>query len=377
MKFETRCVQVGVSKTEQTGSISTPIYQTATFRHPGLGMTTGYDYSRSGNPTREQLEKAIANLEQGSKGFAFASGMAAFDAVLRLFNPGDHLIVSDDLYGGTYRILEHIYSKTGLSVTYVDTTDVKEVERVVSSNTKAIIIETPSNPLMKITDIQAVAKLAKKSNLMLIVDNTFMTPYWQCPLTLGADIVIHSATKYLGGHNDLVAGLAVVKDKSLGEQLYFIQNSVGSILGPQDSWLLLRGMKTLSVRLEKSQQNAFEIALWLKEHPKVSKVYYPGLVEHPGYELMKKNSNGFGGMVSFDVVDSALVEKVLFSLELITFAESLGGVESLITYPVKQTHADIPQEIRESKGLTNRLLRLSVGIEHVNDLIDDLDQVLS
>ncbi len=377
MKFETRCVQVGVSKTEQTGSISTPIYQTATFRHPGLGMTTGYDYSRSGNPTREQLEKAIANLEQGSKGFAFASGMAAFDAVLRLFNPGDHLIVSDDLYGGTYRILEHIYSKTGLSVTYVDTTDVKEVGRVVSSNTKAIIIETPSNPLMKITDIQAVAKLAKKSNLMLIVDNTFMTPYWQCPLTLGADIVIHSATKYLGGHNDLVAGLAVVKDKGLGEQLYFIQNSVGSILGPQDSWLLLRGMKTLSVRLEKSQQNALEIALWLKEHPKVSKVYYPGLVEHPGYELMKKNSNGFGGMVSFDVVDSALVEKVLFSLELITFAESLGGVESLITYPVKQTHADIPQEIRESKGLTNRLLRLSVGIEHVNDLIDDLDQVLS
>ncbi len=377
MRFETRCVQSGVCKSETTGSISTPIYQTATFRHPGLGKSTGFDYSRTGNPTRQVLEKAIAGLEGGSCGLAFSSGMAAISAVLHLFKAGDHLIVSDDLYGGTYRLLEQVYNNFGLEVSYVDTSDLTRVERAITASTRAILIETPTNPLMKVTDISAVSNLARQHQLLLIVDNTFMTPYWQQPLTLGADIAVHSATKYLGGHNDLVAGLLVVKNKDLGEKLYFIQNSIGAILGPQDSWLLLRGLKTLAVRLEKGQQNALNIARWLKAHSQVTRVYYPGLTDHPGYQIMKKNSTGFGTMISFEVSQPFLVEQVLSKLQMIAFAESLGGVETLITFPAEQTHADIPEEVRESLGINNRLLRLSVGIEHVDDLISDFAQALT
>ncbi|WP_366921504.1 PLP-dependent aspartate aminotransferase family protein [Metallumcola ferriviriculae] len=377
MKIETKCVWAGVSKNEKTGSISMPIYQTATFKHPGLTESTGYDYSRTGNPTREAVEKSIAELESGTRGLAFSSGMAAISAFIHLFKSGDHIIVSNDLYGGTYRLLEQIYASLGLKVTYVNTSDLAQMEKAVKGITKGILIESPSNPMMKIADISLIADFARRHGLLLAVDNTFMTPYWQQPLSLGADIVIHSASKYLGGHNDLVAGLIAVKDPGLGEKLGFIQNSIGSILGPQDSWLLLRGLKTLAVRLEQSQKNAFELVHWLKKHPQVKSVYYPGLKEHPGYQIMTKNCTGFGAMISFEVAQPALIGTVLNRLKLISFAESLGGVESLITFPCQQTHADIPKEIRDELGITDCLLRLSVGIEHVGDLINDLDQALT
>ncbi|GAW93689.1 trans-sulfuration enzyme family protein [Calderihabitans maritimus] len=376
MKIDTRLVQVGVGWDEKTGAISMPIYQSATFRHPALGQSTGFDYSRTGNPTRQVLEDSMAELDGGSRGFAFASGMAAITAILMLFSPGDHLVVSDDLYGGTYRVLEQVFRRFGLKASYVDTSDLKKVEEAIEEKTKALFIETPTNPLLKITDISRGASLAQRYNLLTIVDNTFMTPYLQKPLELGADIVVYSATKYLGGHNDLVGGIVVVKNEELAEKMFFIQNSCGMILGPQDCWLLLRGLKTLGVRMDRHQQNALEIARWLKEHPLVEKVYYPGLPEHPGYELCLRQAAGWGGMLSFTVKDAGRVEKILSRLKIISFAESLGGVESLITYPVTQTHADIPEEMRLRAGVTDKLLRLSVGLEAADDLIEDLSQAM-
>lgn len=376
MKLETRLVQTGVKWDTRTGAVSMPIYQSATFQHPRLGESTGFDYSRSGNPTRQVLEDAIAAAESGQRGLAFASGMAAITTLLYLFQPGDHLIVSDDLYGGTYRLFEQIFSNFGLEFTFVDTSDLTAVEAKLKQNTKAVFIETPSNPLMKITDIRGITTLAKSKNLLTIVDNTFMTPFFQRPLELGADIIIHSGTKYLGGHNDLVAGLLVTGDQALGDKLYFYQNATGAILGPQDCWLLIRGLKTLGIRLERQQENALQLAQRLQQHPAIEQVFFPGLSNHFGYQLHLSQAKGYGGMLSFKVKNPDIVPQILERIKIIAFAESLGGVETLITYPTVQTHADIPQEIREAKGISNTLLRLSVGIEAVGDLIEDLEQAI-
>lgn len=357
--------------------MSFPIYQSATFRHPGLHQTTGYDYSRLQNPTREELENTIAALEKGDFSFAFSSGMAAVSTVLKLFSTGDHIIVSDDLYGGTYRIFQELYQKYGIAFSYVDTSRISEIEKALTGKTAAFFIETPSNPMMKVTDIAAAVELARSKNILTIVDNTFLTPYFQRPLEHGADVVIHSGTKYLGGHNDTLAGFVATDSAALAERLKLIQKSEGAILAPFDSWLLLRGIKTLGIRLEKQQHNALTIASWLQKQNKVDKVYYPGLPEHEGYDLSKKQASGFGGMISFSVKDAGLVEKILGKVKLIIFAESLGGVESLITYPIVQTHSAIPAEMRERLGVNDRLLRLSVGIEAVDDLISDLEQAMS
>ncbi len=375
MKFETRIAQLGVGR-DVSGSISTPIYQSATFRHPALGESTGYDYSRSGNPTRQALEEGIADLEGGCRGFAFASGMAALTALLMLFKPGDHLIATDDLYGGTYRLFQQVFLNYDITVDYVDTSNINKLAQAIKKNTKAIFIETPTNPTMKITDIKKVVEMVASKDILTIVDNTFLTPYLQRPLELGADLVIHSASKYLGGHNDLIAGLIVAKDEDLAEKIYFTQNATGGILGPQDSWLLIRGMKTLSLRMERHEATAHSLASWLKSQSWVERVYYPGLESHPGHSLNKKQSRGSGGMISFTVSREVLVEKIINCVKLISFAESLGGVESLITFPAKQTHGDIEPEIRERLGITDSLLRLSVGIEDGNDLINDLKQAV-
>lgn len=376
MKIATEAVQVGLEWDSRTGSVAVPIYQTATFRHPGLGQSTGYDYSRSGNPTRETLEKGIARLDGGARGFAYSSGMAAIANLLLLFKSGDHLIVTEDLYGGTCRLFDKIFTQYGLTFTYVDTSDLAAVQTAITPATKALFVETLTNPLLKFADLPALASLCRASNLLLIADNTFLTPYLLRPLDYGADITVYSATKYLSGHNDTVAGLAVVKDPILAEQVYFHQNSVGAVLGPQDSWLVIRGMKTLGVRLDRHQENALKIASWLKKQPKVAKVFYPGLEEHPHHQLMKRDTRGFGAMIAFEVTDHALVEQLLLKTRLISFAESLGGVESLITFPEVQTHADIPPELRQRLGINNVLLRLSVGIEDVDDLIEDLRKAL-
>ncbi|NTV89705.1 MAG: PLP-dependent transferase, partial [Clostridiales bacterium] len=352
------------------------IYQSATFRHPGLNRSTGYDYSRVQNPTREELENTIAELENGRHGFAFSSGMAAISAVLSMFSPGGHLLVSDDLYGGTYRLFEEVYKRYGIDFSYVDTSDINEVKSGLKDNTKAIFIETPSNPMMKVTDLLSVCGIAKGKGILTIVDNTFLTPYYQKPLELGADLVLHSGTKYLAGHNDTLAGLVVVKDEGLAEKLAFIQKSTGAVLGPFDSWLVLRGIKTLAVRLDRQQQNAMKIAQWLRNHDEIETVYYAGLPDHQDYDVSLRQSTGFGGMLSFTVKRIELIERMLERLKLVLYAESLGGVESLITYPSVQTHAAIPDEIRNRIGVNDRLLRLSVGIENVDDIINDLEQAM-
>jgi len=376
LNIETRLVHGCKGFDPHTGAVSFPIYQSATFRHPGLYQTTGYDYSRLQNPTREELENTVACLEDGKYCFAFASGMAAVSTVLSLFAPGDHIIVSDDLYGGTYRIFEEIYKKYGMEFSYIDTSKTGEVEKYIKSNTAAVFIETPSNPMMKVTDIAFAAGLARSKNILTIVDNTFLTPYFQKPLGLGADIVIHSGTKFLGGHNDTLVGFIVVNDDSLSERLKLIQKSEGAVLAPFDSWLILRGIKTLGVRLQRQQENALKIAHWLKQHKNVEDVYYAGLPGHEGYSISKRQSSGFGSMISFAVKNTAMVEKVLEKVKVIIFAESLGGVESLITYPIVQTHSAIPVEMREKLGVNEKLLRLSVGIEAVEDIICDLEQAL-
>jgi cystathionine gamma-synthase len=372
MKIESVLAQIGSLSEPGTGAVSFPIYQATAFRHPRLGQSTGFDYSRSKNPTRAVLEQAIAELEQGDAGFACSSGMAALQTVFALFSQGDHLIVSLDLYGGTYRLIEKVMGRFGVSATYVDTNDLDALESASRPNTKAVLIETPTNPLMMITDLEKVCGWAKAKGYVAIVDNTLLTPFFQRPIELGADIIVHSATKYLGGHNDVLAGLIVTKGKELSEQVAFLHNSIGAVLNPQDSWLLMRGMKTLALRMERHQYNATKIAEFLQAHPMVEQVYYPALPSHPGYEVQSRQSSGNTGIFSFRMKDAWTIEPILRHIQLIAFAESLGGVESLMTYPAVQTHADIPEEIRRQVGVDDRLLRFSVGIEHVDDLIGDL-----
>jgi cystathionine beta-lyase/cystathionine gamma-synthase len=377
MNIATQAVQIGLEWDSRTGAVTVPIYQTATFRHPELGQSTGYDYSRSGNPTRQALEAGIARLDGASRGFAYSSGMAAITSILLLFKQGDHLIVTEDLYGGTYRLFEQIFSQYGLEFTYVDTSDSRLVEEAIRPNTKGFFVESLTNPMLKVADIRALAAISKKRGLLCIVDNTFLTPYLLKVLDLGADIALYSGSKYLSGHNDTICGLVTVKDPELAERVYFLQNGAGAVLGPQDSWLTIRGMKTLSIRLDRQQQNALRIASWLKSNPQVSRVFYPGLEDHPGHGLMKEQGRGFGAMIAFEVHSPELVKKLLLKTELISFAESLGGVETLITFPAVQTHADIEPEKRELLGINNRLLRLSVGIEDVDDLIADLQNAFA
>ena len=377
MNIATKAVQIGLEWDSRTGAVTVPVYQTATFRHPGLGQSTGYDYSRSGNPTRQTLENGIAKLDNGCRGFAYSSGMAAIASVLLLFRSGDHLIVTEDLYGGTCRLFDQIFTQYGLEFTYVDTSNTASVQEAIRQNTKALFVETLTNPLLKFADIPALSAICHAHQLLLIADNTFLTPYLLRPLDLGADITVYSATKYLAGHNDTVSGLAVARETDLAEKIYFHQNAAGAVLGPQDSWLTIRGMKTLGIRLDRQQENALKLARWLSGHPCVRKVHYPGLADHPNHELMKQQAGGFGAMIAFEVDNPSLVEQILLKTELISFAESLGGVESLITFPEVQTHADIPVELRQRLGINNVLLRLSVGIEDAGDLIADLAQAFA
>lgn len=375
MDINTLCIH-GREDKNPTGAVSVPIYQSATFAHPGVGKSTGYDYSRLQNPTREQLEKTVAKLENGIDAMAFSTGMAAITALMELFKIGDHIISSDDLYGGTHRLFHNISEKNGLTFDFVDTSDLSQIKNKIKKETKAIFVETPTNPMMQVTDIAAVSEIAKSNNLLLIVDNTFLTPYYLKPLDLGADIVIHSGTKYLSGHNDTLSGFLIVKNDELSEKLRFIYKTTGACLSPFDSWLMIRGIKTLGVRMEKQQENAIKVAEWLCSHPKIKSVYYPGLASHPQYEISKKQASGFGAMISFEVDSEQTAINLLERLNLIYYAESLGGVESLITYPMLQTHADIPKEEREAKGINEKLIRLSVGLEYVDDIISDLKQAL-
>lgn len=376
LRIESRLAQIGSMEDPATGAINYPIYHATAFRHPRLGQSTGFDYIRTKNPTRSVLEEAAAALESGDAGFACASGMAALTTVFTLFGQGDHLIVSLDLYGGTYRLLERILSKYGISASYVDTNDLEGLEAARQPGTKAVFIETPTNPLMMITDVEAVCTWARRHGLLTIVDNTLLTPFFQRPLELGADIVVHSATKYLGGHNDVLAGLIVTKGAELSAEMAVLHNSLGAVLAPNDSYQLMKGMKTLALRMERHESNALAIARYLQEHPAIAEVFHPGLPDHPGYAIQNRQSSGNTGIFSFKVKEASYVEPLLRHIGLIAFAESLGGVESLMTYPAIQTHADIPAEIRDAVGVDDRLLRFSVGIEHVDDLISDLGQAL-
>lgn len=373
--IETKCIhpEKGESHCDNTGAVSFPIYQTATFAHEGFGNSTGYDYSRLQNPTREQVEKIVAGLESGTDAVAFSSGMAAVSTVMELFRPGDHIIVDEDLYGGSVRLFLNISKKNGVDVTVIDIAR-ENIEPYITEKTKAIYLETPTNPMMNIVDIEKVSEIARSHKLLLIVDNTFLSPYFQNPLRLGADIVIHSGTKYLGGHNDTLAGFVVAGSEEIAEKIRFVSKTTGAILSPFDSWLILRGIKTLSIRMEQAQKNAIRLADWLKERPEVQRVIYPGLKEHPGHEIIKKQARGFGAMLTFEVVSEEVAHQILNKVNLIQFAESLGGVETLVTYPITQTHADVPPQLLEKNGINHRVLRLSVGIENVEDLIADLEQ---
>ena len=366
----------GIDGDETTGAVNVPVYQTSTYKQDGLGKDRGWEYSRTGNPTRAALEKLIADLEGGNYGFAFASGLAAINTVLSLFRRGDKLVVSDNIYGGTFRILDNVFKNFDITYKIVDTSDLKAVEDAIDDSVKAVYIETPANPLLTITDIEAVSEISHRYGKLVIVDNTFLTPYLQRPLTLGADIVLHSGTKYLGGHSDTVSGLVAVKDKELADRLYYLQNAIGGVLAPWDSFLVIRGIKTLGVRMDRHVQNAGKIAKWLNESGYVSKVYYPGLESDPGYEIQKKQADGAGAMISF-VLDERYDYRTFFEkLKLITLAESLGGVESLVCHPASMTHAAIPADIRRSVGIVDELIRLSVGIEDADDLIADLKQAI-
>jgi cystathionine gamma-lyase/homocysteine desulfhydrase len=375
MRKKTKFIHGGISRDPYTGAVSTPIYQVSTYKQDGVGNFK-YEYSRTGNPTRESLEKLIADIEGGSRGFAFGSGMAAITAVIQLFSAGDHIIATDDVYGGTFRVMTKVLNRFHLDVTFVDTSDVEKVREAIKPNTKAIYVETPTNPLLKITDLKAIGELSKENGLKFIVDNTFSTPYWQNPLKLGADIVLHSATKYLGGHSDVVAGLVVVNDEALGNDLHFVQNSTGGILGPQDSWLLIRGIKTLGIRMEEIEQNTIEVVKFLQKHPAVQRIYYPGLEEHPGHDIHKSQAEGYGGMISFTVESEEKALDVVKKVHYFTLAESLGAVESLISIPPLMTHASIPRERRHELGIEDGLIRISVGIEDIEDLLEDLETAL-
>lgn len=356
------------------GAVATPIYQTATFSHPAVGSSTGFDYSRESNPTRSELEETINGLEHAVLSLACSSGMAALTLCLELFDSGDHILCTEDLYGGSVRLFSTLGEKRGISFSYADTSNIEETRARITPQTKALYIETPSNPTMSVTDIRAMKKLADEYSLLLIADNTFLSPYFQNPLDLGADLVIHSGTKFLNGHNDVLAGFVCTNREDLAEQLRYLYKTVGSCLSSFNSYLLLRGLKTLAVRMERQQQNALQIAQWLKKQPQVTDVLYIGLPEHPGYEVNLSQSRGFGSMISFHVDSKETAIRILDSVKLITYAESLGGTESLITYPRLQTHADVPEEIRERLGINDRLLRFSVGLEDVEDLIADLKQ---
>jgi len=361
MNFDSKVIHGGITEDPLTGAVSVPIYQTSTFRQTALGQHKGYEYSRTGNPTRHALEELIKDLESGSAGFAFASGLAAISTVLMLFNAGDNILISDNVYGGTFRVFDKVFTRFGLTYTAVDSSDLKAVEAAITPQTKAIYVETPTNPLMKLTDLKAISTISKAHNLLSIVDNTFLTPYFQRPIEDGIDIVLHSATKYLGGHSDVVAGLVVVNDDELAERIAFLQNAAGGVLGPQDSWLLMRGIKTLALRMEKSQSNALKLVEFLKTLPIVKKIYYPGI----------------GAMISFELASDDLALKLINNVKMIALAESLGGVESLVCLPAAMTHASIPEDQRNALGITNSLVRLSVGIENADDLIADITNALN
>ncbi|MGM0158258.1 cystathionine gamma-synthase [Enterococcus sp. AZ191] len=376
MHIQTKLIHGGISEDPTTGAVSVPIYQTSTYRQNGVGKPKHYEYSRSGNPTRFALEELIADLEGEVKGFAFASGLAGIHAVFSLFQAGDHLLLGDDVYGGTFRLFDKILTKNGLEYTIIDTSDLTQIENSIQPNTKALYLESPSNPLLKITDLEKSAEIAKKNHLLTIVDNTFATPYFQKPLDLGADIVLHSGTKYLGGHSDVVAGLVTTNNEELADSIAFYQNAIGGVLGPQDSWLLQRGIKTLGVRMEEHQKNAFRVAEFLANHPKVEKVYYPGLATHPNHTLAQAQMSGFSGMVSFTLKQDEEAIPFVEALQLFIVGESLGGVESLVEIPSVMTHASVPKEKREAAGIKDGLIRLSVGIEYGEDLLDDLTQAI-
>lgn len=378
MKPATKFIHAGAEPDPSTGAIMTPIYQTSTYVQEAPGKNKGYEYARSQNPTRKALEDALAIIENGKYGLAFSSGVAATDAVLKLLSPGDEVVTGNDLYGGTYRLFTKVFEKFGIRFRYVDMTDVAAIAAAITPNTKLIWTETPTNPLMNITDIGAVTALAKKNNILVCVDNTFASPYLQNPLDFGADMVMHSSTKYLGGHSDVIQGALVMNDTALRDQLYFIQKSCGAVPGPMDCFLVLRGIKTLHVRMQRHCENGEKVAHYLRQHPKVGKVYWCGFEDHPGYEVAKKQMRGFGGMMSFTLKDDNVEKamKVLSSTKVFSLAESLGGVESLINHPASMTHASIPREERIKNGLSDSLIRLSVGIEDVDDLVADLGEAI-
>jgi cystathionine beta-lyase len=378
MKFNTKVIHAGVHPDEATGAIMTPIYQTSTYVQDEIGVHKGYEYSRTGNPTRQALENNLAAIEGGKYGACFGSGLAAIDAVIKMLNPGDEVISTNDLYGGSYRIFTTIFQKYGIKFHFVDMLDIDNIEEKINSNTKLIWLETPSNPMMNIIDVKKVCQIAKKNNILVGVDNTFATPYLQNPLALGADLVMHSVTKYLGGHSDVVMGALVTSDKVIADEIYRIQNSSGAVCGPMDSFLVLRGIKTLHLRMQRHCENGEKIALFLDNHPLIAKVYWPGLQSHINHDIAKNQMKGFGGMISFTLVgdDMEMAKKVVSKTELFTLAESLGGVESLIGHPSTMTHASIPREERLKSGVVDSLIRLSVGVEDVTDLISDLEKAL-
>lgn len=376
MEFATKCIH-SLGANDATGSITPAIYISSTFAHPKLGDTTGFNYTRESNPTRARLETLVAALEEGIDALAFSSGMAAVDAVMNLFAPSDHIITGNDLYGGSFRLFRNINARNGVEFTTVHTSKLEEIKAAIKPNTKAIFLETPTNPTMEISDLRAISKIAKENNFLVIVDNTFLTPYFQKPLALGADIVIHSGTKYLAGHNDVLAGFTVVKKQTLADKLRLIYKTTGACLGALDAWLVIRGIKTLPLRMEQHQKNAAAIAAWLQKQPRVQYVLYPGLAEHPGYAVNKSQTSSFGGMISFAVDNAETARQILEGVKLIQFAESLGGTESLITYPIRQTHTDLTPEECAEKGITDCLLRLSTGIEATDDLIADLAQAFA
>ncbi|MDU4698578.1 MAG: aminotransferase class V-fold PLP-dependent enzyme [Paenibacillus sp.] len=375
-KFETKLIHFGSEVDEATGASSVPIYQASTFHHRDIFNPPQHDYSRSGNPTRQALEDYIAVLEGGVQGFAFASGMAAISTTLMLFSAGDHLIVTEDVYGGTYRLLSNILTRMNIETTFVDMTQPELVKAAIKPNTKAVYIETPSNPTLKITDIAEISAWAREKGLLSIVDNTFMTPYYQRPIELGTDIVLHSATKFLGGHSDVLAGLAVARTEELARQLKYVQNGLGTVLGAQDSWLLMRGMKTLGARMAHSEVSARKLADWLSRRGDIDAVFYPGLPEHPGREIQEKQSTGYGAVVSFDVGSGERAKRLLNQVKLPLVAVSLGAVESILSYPAMMSHASMPPEVRAERGITDGLLRFSVGLEDIDDLLADLDEAL-
>lgn len=377
LHFDSQVVHGGQGCDPITGAVSFPIFQTATFRHRAFGISTGYDYSRLQNPTRQELERTMAILEKGYEAFAFSSGQAASMSVFGLLQPGDHVIISDDVYGGTFRIAESIFANLGCEFSYVDMSDLETFKATIRPSTKMAFIETPTNPMMKVADIRKVSAICKEHDMIFVVDNTFLTPYFQNPITLGADVVVHSATKYLCGHNDVIAGIVVIADETLSDHFHLQLKSRGNGLAPFDSWLLLRGIKTLSLRMQRHNENAMVVAKWLRNHPKVKKVYYSGFEDHKDYAITLSQTRGFGGMISFELDSEESAIQLLSKVNMILFAESLGGTETLVTYPLTQTHESIPAETRDKLGINERFIRISIGIENVDDIIADLEQALS